>query len=222
MDKESRKKIVNLKRQKRYDEIYTEFGVDVYNRNTPKSYKKKDFKKLAKEGRYEVIFNKYGEKQYKKLLYNAQYKEIKEARGTVSALLWKAKQKFKKQTRSTLIALTATLGVGSALMANNVEETINENAITYQSEIESYNNKIDKYEEDVKAMNLNDVQTFMKVMDDMWGSIQGYKKKKKNIVGFAELDLATPNGYGVCRNMASDIAEKLNEEIEFFQFREYQ
>ena len=60
-------------------------------------------------------------------------------------------------------------------------------------------------------MYLSDIQIFMKVMDDMWGSIQGYKTPEKDIHGFLELDLANEDGYGVCRNMASDVARKLQE-----------
>ena len=51
----------------------------------------------------------------------------------------------------------------------------------------------------------------MKVMDDMWKGIQGYKEPEKDISGYLELDLATEEGYGVCRNMASDVARKLQE-----------
>lgn len=50
---------------------------------------------------------------------------------------------------------------------------------------------------------------FMKVMRDMWDEIEGYKIPENEIKGFLELNL-TMEGYGVCRNMAIDIAKKLN------------
>ena len=59
-------------------------------------------------------------------------------------------------------------------------------------------------------MNLSDVQVFMKVMDDMWKNSKGYGEPEKNITGYLELDMDGEDGYGVCRNMASDVARKLN------------
>jgi hypothetical protein len=93
---------------------------------------------------------------------------------------------------------------------SDTEKNIKNNAIEYAADIEQYNNKINKYAKEINAMNLTDVQVFMKVMDDMWGSIKGYKTPELNLSGFYELDLATEEGYGVCRNMASDVAKKLN------------
>lgn len=81
----------------------------------------------------------------------------------------------------------------------------------YENELKDYNNKITDYAKEVKDLKLNDIQIFMKVMDDMWNSIRGYGETEINILGFLELDLATEEGQGVCRNMASDIARKLNK-----------
>ena len=145
MNKETKNKIKQLRKQKKYDEIFINYGRKEYIKNTPRSYQKKEIRKLKNEGRYEDVFCKYGENEY------------------------------------------------------------------YEKEIEDYNENVDKYAEKVKKMQLNDLQIIMKVMDDMWNNIQGYGVPQKDIFGYMELDLATKDGYGVCRNMASDIAKKLNQ-----------
>ncbi len=176
-----------------------------------KKYRKEDKKKLIKEKRYEDIYNKYGEYEYDKLLIKAMYEEIKEEKGTLRAQLWKIKEQIlfgiKKIGMYGGIALLST----SAVISSDIEGTKKENSIKYQNEIEEYNNKISDYANEINSMNLNDTQIFMKVMDDMWENIKGYGKPKKDILGFSELDLATEEGQGVCRNMASDVAKKLNE-----------
>lgn len=42
-------------------------------------------------------------------------------------------------------------------------------------------------------------------------SIEGYGEPQKDITGFLRLDLMNEDGVGVCRNMADDVAAKLNE-----------
>jgi hypothetical protein len=210
MDKESKEKIKLLKKQEKYNEIYLEFGSEAYLKNTPSKIKKAELKKFKKEGRYEDIYNKYGPAEHEKILVKAMYEEIKEAKGPFKAILWNIGKKLKIATAYTaLIAATsATTLTGMAI--SDTEKNIKNNAIEYAADIEQYNNKINKYAKEINAMNLTDVQVFMKVMDDMWGSIKGYKTPELNLSGFYELDLATEEGYGVCRNMASDVAKKLN------------
>ena len=44
MDKISKERIKVLKKENKYDEIYFEFGKEVYNKNVPYKYKKKTWK----------------------------------------------------------------------------------------------------------------------------------------------------------------------------------
>lgn len=210
MDKESKEKIKLLKKQEKYNQIYLDYGAEAYQKYTPSKVKKAELKKLKKEGRYEDIYNKYGPAEHEKILVKAMYEEIKEAKGPLKAILWNIGKKLKIATAYTaLIAATsATTLTGMAM--SDAEKNIKNNAIEYAADIEQYNNKINKYANEINEMNLTDVQVFMKVMDDMWGSIKGYKTPELNLSGFYELDLATEEGYGVCRNMASDVAKKLN------------
>ena len=205
MDKSSKDKIKKLKSEQKYDEIFAEFGSKVYVKNTPKKIKKAELKKLKKERRYEDIFNKYGEEEYNKILAKAMYEEIKEIGGFRKAFLWR----FKRIALRGASLSLATAASFSTLLPMSNSKTYEDNAIEYAAEIEAYNEKIDDYASHVNSMNLSDIQIFMKVMDDMWKGIQGYKEPEKDIDGYLELDLATEEGYGVCRNMASDVARKL-------------
>ena len=205
MDK--KEEIKRLKKEKNYEEIYRKFGSKEYVKNTPSSYRKKDLNKLVKEGKFEDIYSKYGKKVYNNLLSRAKYQEIKENKGRKSAILWRIKRSLK---------LTGLyLGIASSTFTLSFPvlnaSTTKENEIKYEKEIKNYDNKIKKYAEEVNKLKLNDVQVFMKVIDDMWNQIKGYKNPELDLTGFLELDLASEDGYGVCRNMASDVARKLNE-----------
>lgn len=205
MDK--KEEIKRLKKEKNYEEIYRKFGSKEYVKNTPSSYRKKELNKLVKEGKFEDIYSKYGKKVYNNLLSRAKYQEIKENKGRKSAILWRIKRSLK---------LTGLyLGIASSTFTLSLPvlnaSTTKENEIKYEKEIKNYDNKIKKYAEEVNELKLNDVQVFMKVIDDMWNQIKGYKNPELDLTGFLELDLASEDGYGVCRNMASDVARKLNE-----------
>lgn len=208
---QSKKRIKELKAQGKYEEIFFEFGKDAYVSYVPSKHRKQDLKRLKKEGRYEDIFNKHGESEYNKLLIKAMYDEIKEAKGTGVAAIWRTKEVIKQIAQSLgLYSVVLSLTISGSL-AFVSESSAAENAEIYENEIQAYNEKINQYAEDINKYSFNDVQIFMKVMDDMWKNIKGYAPPEKDIHGYLELDLATEEGYGVCRNMANDIAKKLNE-----------
>ncbi len=210
MDSTSKKRIKELAKNEQYDEIYREFGRKAYKKYASDKYYDEDLKKLKKEGRYEDIYNKYGESEYNKLLIKSMYNEIKQEKGTIKANLWRMKQKLLYTAKVigfdfafSALALSAVGNIKNDVIIGN-------NAIKYESEIEEYNEKNSEYADKINSMNLSDTQIFMKTMDDMWKNIKGYANPEKDIKGFLELDLATEEGYGVCRNMASDVAKKLN------------
>lgn len=219
MDKETREKIKEFKKQKRYDDIFINYGTKAYIKNTPTKYRQKELKKLKKEGRYLDIYNKYGEKEYNKVLVKVRTQEIKEAKGSFQAFTWEATQNIKIFLKK--LGINVAIGASTLMLTMPVvvQSTINKNAIKYEKEIENYDENISKYAEEVKSLKLNHLQTIMKVMDDMWKNIAGYANPEKDISGFLELDLATEDGYGVCRNMASDVAKKLNKIDERYNAR---
>lgn len=214
MDTETKSQIKKLKKEKKYDEIFYKFGTKEYKKNTPIKIRKQELKKLKAEGKYLDIYNKYGEDEYNKALLKAMYGEIKENKGIVIAILWRTKEKIIETFKQVMVIFSGTLLLGPPTIAlvgaDYIKDEVAKNQITYSDEIEEYNDKINQYAKEINSMHLDDVQVFMKVMDDMWGSIQGYGIPEKDIIGFEELDLASEDGYGVCRNMASDVAKKLN------------
>lgn len=49
MDKNIKEKVKLLKKEKKYDEIFREFGAKVYNKYVPMIYRARDLKKLREE-----------------------------------------------------------------------------------------------------------------------------------------------------------------------------
>ena len=201
MDKIVKKEVKRLLKEKNYNEIFEKFGSKVYKDNVPFFYQYKEKRKLVKEGKYFDIASKYGLKTYKKYLDKVRYNEIKGEKGLASALLFK----LKSSTRNFITALGLVTAISAPALdagfAISFGNDIKENSIEYQKEIEENDKRIAEYAREVKGLNLdNDVQVIMKVMDDMWSNIQGYKNPEKNIWGFLELDLSSKEGYGVCRN----------------------
>ena len=211
MDKISKENIKRLKKDKKYDEIFVKYGIKAYKKYVPLRYRIQDQIKLQEEGKYEDIYNKYGKEEYSRILTKAMYDDIKQERGIGKAIIWRIKSGIAKTDKKVGIISSLSFLSLSSMIVNTSEGAINENAKQYKNEINEYNENISDYAKNVKAMNLSDTQIFMKVMDDMWKNIKGYAEPEKDIHGFLELDLATKDGYGVCRNMASDIAKKLNE-----------
>ena len=210
-DKKVKQDIQTLKLEEKYEEIFIRYGRTAYGLYIPSKYYKQHLKELESEGKYKEIYAKYGKAKYRKSLVSREYHRRKEEQGVISAALWITRQRF----TSFLVSMgiyTSVVAIGATGAATYWgSKEIQDNAKQYHSEIEAYNTKIKNYAQQEKFSRLNDIQIIMKVMDDMWGSIQGYKMPEKDIHGFLELDLATEDGYGVCRNMAPDIAKKLNE-----------
>ena len=92
ISKEDKEIIKQLKEEKKFDEIYEKYGRKIYLKNTPYKYKKDDRNQLAKKGRIEDIYLKYGAFKYRRYLPDAKYKEIKKAKGTLSAILYRIKR----------------------------------------------------------------------------------------------------------------------------------
>lgn len=194
----------------KYDEVFVNYGREAYRRFVPRKVRREDFKKLKQEGKYEDIYRKYGEKEYGKLLFNAMYDEIKENKGFFSAALWKAKKIAKETLLTTAIfGMTTTVALPTTLSFSTTD-SIHANTEEYASEISEYNKRNEAYAETFGDVEVSKLQIIMKSMDDMWKSIKGYKTPTKDITGYLELDLATEEGYGVCRNMAADVAKRLN------------
>lgn len=212
MNKKDRQIIKQLKKEEKYEEIFIKYGSKIYRKSIPKVYRDCEIQKLVSEGRYEAIYNKYGQRVYNQYLIHARYEELKEAQGDLKAKKWKIK--------ATAVEFLASIGIGNTILIPSAiliggpivtEIATNINSIIYKEEIQEYEKNISAYAEEIKNLELNDLQTIMKVVEDMWENSQGYAAPSKDIIGYMELDLADEDGYGVCRNMASDVAKKLNQ-----------
>jgi len=104
-------------------------------------------------------------------------------------------------------ALSIGGGLGLIAPATEVERQIN--YIKHKDEIIGYQNSIDNYAKQFRNMNLSKLEIIMKTQKDMWENIKGYGDPEKDVFGYFGLDMEK-GGVGVCRNMADDIARKLN------------
>lgn len=139
------------------------------------------------------------------------YGEIKENKGLFRANLWNAKRICKNIFRKSAIISGTTFMLGTAEIIGVTNDIYEYNKNEYEEEINKYNEKISNYANEVKKLNLSDIQIFMKTMDDMWKNIEGYGSPEKDVRFFEELDFLENGNVGVCRNMSMDIAKKLNE-----------
>ncbi len=209
--KERLKDIIALRKAKEYDKIFETYGQRIYCLAVPRKYKKQDIKNLLQQGRFEDIYRRYGESTYNDYIYKMQEIDVYNETGSKPrSILNRVKNVFLH--RIAPVALSAALLTPATFVAATeygIKEEKAQNAIEYAQEIEDYNAKIKAYAQEINSMNLTDTQIFMKVMNDMWKSIDGYAEAENEIMGFQRLTLDS-EGVGVCRNFADDTTAKLN------------
>lgn len=209
MNKEQKKQIKKLKRQKKYDDIYYLYGPEEYRRNTPFIVQRRENKRLKMEGRYIDLYNKLGGG----ILYKLELIEMKgkDAQNETGSKF----QYFKGQVSYTLRVIRnflLFLGTAGFIGVSSITPSLAlSNGINYKQEIEEYDKKIKEYADEIKKMNLSDLEIFMKLMEDTWKNIEGYGMPKKDLTGYWRLDFLEDNQAGVCRNLADDLTSKLNE-----------
>lgn len=216
MTKEEEEILEQLKKDKNYEQIFRQFGQKEFLNSVDKKYKKQDIKKLQKERRFEDIYVKYGEKTYNKYLRKFKQKEIEDVYGKRS---FKAlKGRIKLIGAALLTAAGVKYGVDQYVQptlatANyNIQSGENyreESKKGYEELIQEYEKSIIRYAENINKLNLTDFETIMKVQEDMWASIEGYNDPEIDIEECFGLDIWSSKK-GICRNMADDVARKLN------------
>ena len=158
------------------------------------------------------IYNKYGRDTYNKYLVQAQAREIREAKGLLSSVLFRIRSKTREIALGLGIFTAITVPTFTVIGAESTKKSIEEIQATYEEEIRENDEEIAKYAQEVRDMELNDTQIIMKVMDDMWERIDGYgtPSEEHDKTGILELALTDEKAQGVCRNFATDNAKRMN------------
>lgn len=222
MDKENKETIKSIKKKLKsmnkeekkeyYGQIYSLYGKNIFHKIVPKKYKEDDLDNLLAEGKFQDIYFKYGEKTYNENLTYMRQQDVEYETGSkIKGWLSKMGSSIKDIVKKKIPTALVTLGLGLPTMVTISAEA--SKAREYEEnveKIEEYIENINEYGEEVSQMNLTQIEVMMKVMDDMWKNIKGYGTPQINLLSYAGLDLATEEGQGVCRNMADDVARKLN------------
>lgn len=216
MTKEEKQAIRELKKNKNYEEIFRQFGQKEYIKNVDRKYKKMDIAKLKREGKFEDIYLKYGNSQYNKLLSEAKQREIEEIYGKRSfkAISHKISHRIKATAGALLIGTGILGGTGitaiSGITIAQSEIIKRGNEEKYKDLITEYEKQNKNYAENIKKLELTDIETIMKLQKDMHSSIEGYGQPSLNIEGYFGIDIGKGNVTGVCKNMADDYSRKMN------------
>ena len=123
------------------------------------------------------------------------------------SLVYKTNMFLKKKILIPILGLSFALPTTSsaiAFMEKSEEEKEN------LKQIEEYIDSIEDYADSINKYNFSDIEILMKVTKDMWNNIDGYGSPEKDLRYYPGLDLYGDKKVGVCRNMADDVARKLN------------
>lgn len=204
-----------------YNNIYHLYGAKIYDIVTPESIKKQDVKDLLKRGKFDDIYFKHGKLTYRLNLDYMKSRDIEYETGKKHlGVLNRIGNFVKKKIVAPLLGMSMALPLPVAAGVTNYAENIKaEERKLYSEQIQEYIANTEEYADSVSNMHLSQIETLMKVTDDMWKNIKGYGKPKIDLNSYPGLALATHDGVGVCRNMADDIARKLNSIDENYNAR---
>ena len=213
----SEKKAYKLNSYKEFEEIYIKYGSELYSKYVPKRYRNKDIKALLKNGRFIELYNKHGKKEFEKYEYKIRRIDIRNETGSeVKAYLDSVENVLKKKAIPAILTV-GIVAPGYIATLSDYQRKCEEDK--YGTEIQAYIDEVNEYGAKIKSYNLNDLQNIMKVMNDMWENIVGYGNPNINLTSCMGLDMATEDATGVCRNMADDMARKLNANDEKYNAR---
>lgn len=216
--KKNIKDIIQLMKEKKYDEIYQKYGRKTYLRVVSNKHQIRDIDKLMEEGRFFELYEKYGEKIYRDYLREMKKVDVENELGIKFKFnnylffenMTQNLKIIRNQAAKVMLGLTIVSGGFSTMISSQYDQVIENNSKIYQSEIKDYDEEIKTYAEHINSMNLSDLEIIMKVMNDMWNSIDGYKTPDMyDAIGYPRLALYM-DGYGVCRNMADDFTARMN------------
>lgn len=207
--KHKKQDINKLVEKQDYVTLYKKYGeYELFTRKIFRNH----IKKLIKEGKYLDILSVYGENEYQKNHYKMKKLDIMSETGKKSKANSYIIKEIVLSGASNLLASTIALGIfyngGFTLLRNySYYEALKNN----RELLQEYNYKINNYASYINSLNIeDDLQIVMKVMDDMWNEMAGYKTPKSDYDGLFRLALLNENSVGVCRHIADDMANRLN------------
>ena len=203
--------------QKKYEEIYLQYGASEYRKCTPIFYRLKDIERLLREERYYALYEKHGETVYTFLTPYIKNRDIQNELGYDP--LDKKIETFESKLKETalaiaLSALILNMTSDGALIAglnavNNKDYSSDEKFVQMMTE---YDSSIEEYASYINSLGLSDLEVITKVMIDIWANIYGYNGKVEgysNDINYSRLAIYT-YGYGVCRHLADDFTARMN------------
>lgn len=204
--------IEELVQKEKYDDIYKLYGRDKFLEYAPNSYQKDDILDLLCDGRFYFIYEKYGAKTYQEWLFKMIEDDVLYetgnrflAKNEVFKYRWNGIVKNLRDTCVTMaFIVTASMQIGFS-------KNIYDNKKAVATELSDYNDYNKKYASYINSLGLNDLETVIKVMYDMWDGMYFYLIPPENYdkIGINRLSIYE-YGVGVCRNMADDMTAKLN------------
>ena len=210
-EKEIKKQVKLLAKQKKFEQIYLEYGPKYFRKYVSRKYKREDIAKLEEEEKFLDIYMKYGEDYWEEIWTIDAEQEL--GRKMTRKEKWSNKN-FIVQSIKRAIIMIELAYVGTVLLLNSPpgQEEIQEakNAKKYAKEIDKYEKAVKEYAKKFDIHSQSDMEIIMRTMKDMHDTIQGYGQPKLDIEGYQGIDVMYEGGVGVCRNMANNIADKLN------------
>lgn len=204
--------IEELVQKEKYDDIYRIYGRDKFLKYTPKNYQENDILDLLCDGKFYLIYEKYGDKIYQYWLLEMIKDDVLYETGNkflakLEAFKYKSKW-LVKNLRNTCAALALFM---ATLTQINFSKNIYDNKKSVALELNDYNDYNKKYASYINSLGLNDLEVVIKVMYDMWDGMEFYAIPPENYdkIGVSRLSIYE-YGVGVCRHMADDMTAKLN------------
>ncbi len=203
-EKEIKKEVKTLAKQKEFEQIYQQYGPQYFRKYVSRKFRKEDLKKLKREGKYLDIYERYGEKvlDYLYIYCKDIENEVGKKRSIPMKIIYECIDWLK-----SIVILNSVVALG---FAEIYETNKMINSQKYAEEIEEYKDKVKEYSKKFDIHRQSDMKIIMRMIKDMHETIRGYGKPKIDALGYRGMDVIDEEGIGVCRNMAPSIVDKLN------------
>ncbi|MBQ3408026.1 MAG: hypothetical protein IJH12_02325 [Clostridia bacterium] len=202
------KRKIRKNAHKRFDIIFEKYGQKAYCKYVPEKYRKQDIRELLKEKRFITILDKHGKNTFDRYYTKIMAEDIAyETGSSYRKFDFIAKRFISRGTLSSAAAISIVVPIAIIPV---IDMGIEDEKEEYNMQITEYMQCLEEFGESTRMYNLSDIQNIMFITDDMWKNIEGYKSPELDLSSYPGLDIATKEGYGVCRNMADHAARELN------------